>query len=100
MKVLLVGGGAREHAIAKAAVKDDIDLFCFAGNNNPGISRICKKYKLGKVTEIDSVVAFAKEVGAEMALIGPEAPLGEGVADALEGKACCKTAGRTRTPPR
>ena len=93
MKVLLVGGGAREHAIAKAAVKDDIDLFCFAGNNNPGISRICKKYKLGKVTEIDSVVAFAKEVGAEMALVGPEAPLGEGVADALEGKACCKTAG-------
>jgi phosphoribosylamine--glycine ligase len=93
MKVLLVGGGAREHAMAKAAAKDDIELFCFAGNNNPGIGRMCKKYKLGKVTDNDAVVAFAKDVGAEMALIGPEAPLGEGVADALEAEACCRTVG-------
>jgi phosphoribosylamine--glycine ligase len=96
MKVLLVGGGAREHAMAKAAAKDEIELFCYAGNNNPGISRMCKRYTLGKVTDVSSVVAFAKKVGAEMALIGPEAPLGEGVADALEAKACCRTAGPYR----
>lgn len=92
MKVLLIGGGAREHAMAKAAARDDIELYCFAGNNNPGISRMCKKYKLGKVTDVEAVVGFAKDIGAEMALVGPEAPLGEGVADALDGKACCRTA--------
>ena len=47
--------------MAKAAVKDDIELYCFAGNNNPGISKLCKKYVLGKVTDVDSVVAFAKD---------------------------------------
>jgi len=93
MKVLLIGGGAREHAIAKAAVKDDIDFFCFAGNNNPGIAKLCKRYQLGKVTDVKTVVAFAKDVDAELAIVGPEAPLGEGVADALEAEACCKTVG-------
>jgi phosphoribosylamine--glycine ligase len=93
MKVLLIGGGAREHAIAKTAVKDDIEFFCFAGNNNPGIAKLCKKFQLGKVTDVKAVVAFAKDVGAEIAVVGPEAPLGEGVANALEAEACCKTVG-------
>jgi len=93
MKVLLVGSGAREHAIAKAAVKDDIDFYCFAGNNNPGISRLCKKFTLGKVTDVEAVVKFANDIGTELAIVGPEAPLGEGLADALEAKACCKTVG-------
>ena len=93
MKVLLIGSGAREHAIAKAAVKDDIDFYCFAGNNNPGISRLCKEFVVGKVTDTKAVVAFAKKVGAQIAVVGPEAPLGEGVANALEAEACCRTVG-------
>jgi phosphoribosylamine--glycine ligase len=84
VKVLLVGGGAREHAMAKAAARDDIALFTFAGNNNPGIARMSVDYKVGKVTDVEAVAKWAKEKGCEIALVGPEAPLGEGLSDRLE----------------
>jgi len=85
MKVLLVGGGAREHAMAKAALRSgDVELYALMKNRNPGIARLSKEFTLAVETDADKVVEFARKVGAEMAIIGPEAPLAAGVTDALE----------------
>ena len=40
MKVLVVGTGAREHAICDALIKDDVELYAYMSKNNPGISKI------------------------------------------------------------
>ncbi len=83
--VLIVGSGAREHAIAAALSISPAspDLLCFAGAHNPGIARVCRRYLTGDIVDAAAVTAFAKEQGATLAMIGPEAPLAAGVADAL-----------------
>ena len=73
MKVLVVGTGAREHAICDA-LKDDVELYAYMSKNNPGIAKI-STYKIGDEGEVDKVAEFAKENGIELAVIGPEAPL-------------------------
>ncbi|MFB6301029.1 MAG: phosphoribosylamine--glycine ligase [Halobacteriales archaeon] len=84
--VLLVGGGGREHAIARAidASDHDVTLVACAGNRNPGIGAIAETYETLETTDPDAVVEFATETDATMAVIGPESPLAEGVVDALE----------------
>jgi len=84
VKVLLIGGGAREHAMAKAAARDGIDLFAYMGNMNPGIASLSKAFIVGNVLDIKATIDFTKKHHVELALVGPEAPLGEGVTDALE----------------
>jgi phosphoribosylamine--glycine ligase len=85
MKVLVVGSGAREHAITAALARSPQkpQLLCFGSNNNPGIAALCSGYGVGKITDPAVVVAFAQQHGAELAVIGPEAPLASGVSDAL-----------------
>ncbi|MFC6835622.1 phosphoribosylamine--glycine ligase [Halomarina ordinaria] len=80
--VLLVGGGGREHAIARA-LADDCALYACASNRNPGIARLADGVEQLDETHPDAVVAYAEEVGATLAVVGPEAPLAAGVADAL-----------------
>ncbi|MDY6818556.1 MAG: phosphoribosylamine--glycine ligase [Halobacteriales archaeon] len=84
--VLLVGGGGREHAIARAidASDHDVTLVACAGNRNPGIGAIAETYETMETTDPDAVTEFAIMTGATIAVIGPEAPLAEGVVDALE----------------
>jgi len=84
-KILIVGSGAREHAIAAALAKSKQKpaLICFDSARNPGIDALCVKYSVGKIDDAAAVSAFAKENGATLAVIGPEAPLAAGVADAL-----------------
>jgi phosphoribosylamine--glycine ligase len=83
--ILIVGSGAREHAIAAALERSSPrpKLVCFSGAHNPGIVRLCSAYGIGSITDPAEVVAFAGEQRATMAVIGPEAPLAAGVADAL-----------------
>ena len=81
--VLLVGGGGREHAIARA-VADDCALYACASNRNPGIRRLADGFESIGETDADGIVAFATEVGADLAVIGPESALEAGVADALD----------------
>ncbi|RQG97710.1 phosphoribosylamine--glycine ligase [Natrarchaeobius chitinivorans] len=82
--VLLIGGGGREHAIARTLEDSEADLYACAGNRNPGIARIAVGFESLETTDPDAVVEYAEDVGATIAVIGPEAPLEAGVADALE----------------
>lgn len=84
MKVLLVGAGGREHAIAEAVAKSkkNPELYAAMGKKNPGISRLCKDFLLVKETD-RAVVNYALENKIELAVIGPEAPLAAGIPDML-----------------
>ncbi|MFG2434810.1 phosphoribosylamine--glycine ligase [Streptomyces sp. NPDC048508] len=82
MKVLVIGGGAREHALCRSLSLDpDVTaLYCAPGN--AGIADVAE---LHAVDALDgaAVAALATELGAELVIVGPEAPLVAGVADAV-----------------
>jgi phosphoribosylamine--glycine ligase len=82
--VLLVGGGGREHAIARALSESKADLYACAGNRNPGIAAIAEDFETLETTNPKAVVSYAEDVGATLAVVGPEGPLAAGVADALD----------------
>jgi phosphoribosylamine--glycine ligase len=83
--ILIVGSGAREHAIAMALARSPQhpELLCFSGSRNPGIDELCQTYGIGSITNPVAVAAFAREHKTTLAILGPEAPLAVGVADAL-----------------
>ncbi|HMK53796.1 MAG TPA: phosphoribosylamine--glycine ligase [Methanobacteriaceae archaeon] len=83
MKILVVGTGAREHAICQAIFKD-ADLYSFMSNQNPGIARLAKEFKIGSEMDLDTVKKQAILWGVDMAIIGPESPLEAGIVDALQ----------------
>ncbi len=81
--VLLVGGGGREHAIARS-LADDCALYACASNRNPGIRGLADGFEVVNETDSDGIVAYAEAVDADLAVIGPESALAAGVADALD----------------
>ena len=85
MKVLVVGGGGREHAITRAlSCNSGVRIFSVMARKNPGIARIAERVLLEKETNIPEIVRFATEHGLDAAVIGPEAPLEAGIVDHLE----------------
>ena len=84
-KILVIGSGAREHAIVRALDRSPQDkaLYCLASNINPGISVLCNEFTVDNINHPEIVTNYANEVGAGLAIIGPENPLSNGVADAL-----------------
>ena len=83
MKVLVVGSGGREHAvIRKLAENPEIDrIFCAPGNG--GISVQAQLVEI-KATDVEGMVAFAKEEGIDFVVVTPDDPLVLGMADAME----------------
>ncbi len=83
--ILLVGNGAREHAIAEAIrrSKEAPLLFSYMKANNPGIASLSTKTKIGSYSDLAGIINFAEENKVAFAVIGPEDPLGNGVVDAL-----------------
>ncbi|MEI7648541.1 MAG: phosphoribosylamine--glycine ligase [Methanomicrobiales archaeon] len=85
MKILVVGGGGREHAIASALARNrKTVIYSVMAKKNPGISKLAKMVLLCRETDVPRIVAFAKENGIEYSFIGPESPLEAGIVDALE----------------
>ena len=80
MKILVVGSGAREHAIAKALDKT-ADVYTYMGRKNPGLAKISKEYQVGDESDFGAIINFAKDNSVEIAFIGPEAPLEKGIVD-------------------
>jgi len=98
VKVLLIGGGAREHAIADALKRNkDVKLYTLMKNKNPGIAKISEKVSINSETDLNAIKEFVKEVNPDLAVIGPEAPLGVGAADLL-GEMDIPTVGPKRLP--
>ena len=86
MNILIVGSGAREHAIARSLKKSKTPnkLYCFASNRNPGIEEISDILEIGKISNPQAVSNFAAKHSIDLAIIGPEAPLANGIVDALQ----------------
>ncbi|MGO1120285.1 phosphoribosylamine--glycine ligase [Rhodovibrionaceae bacterium A322] len=85
MKILVVGGGGREHALcwSLAASPDCSALYCAPGN--AGIAEDATCVDIG-AEDIDALVAFAKEKAINLVVVGPEAPLVLGLVDRLQAE--------------
>ncbi len=89
MRVLVIGSGAREHALLNGLRKDPVVDYLAIAPGNAGTSRIAEQFDVD-VTSADEVTTLARRVRADLVVIGPETPLVLGVADALRaaGIAC------------
>ncbi|SOJ57379.1 Phosphoribosylamine--glycine ligase [Mycobacterium simulans] len=82
MRVLVIGSGAREHALLLALSCDPTVTGLIIAPGNAGTARLAEQHQVD-ITSGDEVVALAREVRADMVVIGPEVPLVLGVADAV-----------------
>lgn len=84
MNYLVVGGGGREHALARAlSCNPESVLYAVMSSANPGITALCRDYLIASETDSDAIVSYARRQQIDYAVIGPEAPLHAGVSDAL-----------------
>ena len=87
MNILVVGGGAREHAICDAVYRSkNVNLYSFMSNLNPGIKDLSQDYFLEKETNLEKVVEFSKLKDIDIVLVGPEAPLEIGITNELNSE--------------
>jgi phosphoribosylamine---glycine ligase len=87
MRVLVIGSGAREHALVArlAADRDAGDILCVPGN--PGITRLARTFR-ADVSDVNALAAVADREAIDFTVVGPELPLSLGIADrfAAEGR--------------
>ena len=85
MKVLVIGGGGREHAICwKLSKSPKVDeLYCVPGN--AGIAEVAKCVDIG-VMDFEKIADFAKKEAFDLVVVGPDDPLAGGIVDVLEEK--------------
>ncbi|NLN76322.1 MAG: phosphoribosylamine--glycine ligase, partial [Armatimonadetes bacterium] len=85
MKVLVIGGGGREHALAwKIAQSDKVNKI-FVRPGNAGVDEIAERINIG-ATDVKALADFAESNGIDLTVVGPEASLGAGVADEFESR--------------
>jgi phosphoribosylamine---glycine ligase len=85
VRVVLIGSGGREHALALGLAADPAVTELIAAPGNPGIEPVARPWPVDP-TDPGAVAALAVEVGADLVVVGPEAPLVAGVADAVRAK--------------
>ena len=83
MKVLIVGGGGREHAIAYCAAKSSKVEKMYCAPGNAGIAEYAECVSIGAM-EFDKLVAFAEEKGIDLVIVGMDDPLVGGLVDKFE----------------
>ena len=84
LAVLVVGGGGREHALALALARDPAVTRLYCAPGNPGTAAVATNYPL-TINDPRAVVTLARRLRVDLVVIGPEAPLVAGVADAVRG---------------
>ncbi len=82
MKVLVIGGGGREHAIVEALSRSERVSKIFCAPGNAGIAALAQCVPV-KDTDVDGLLSFARENAVDLTVVGPEAALSAGVADAF-----------------
>src|SRR5690349_2078218 len=85
MKVLVIGGGGREHAILwalKHTATIPVTLYCSPGNG--GIASIAQCVPLADTA---AIIDFARQTGIDLTVVGPEAPLAAGIVDGFQNAA-------------
>src|SRR5246127_321400 len=89
MNILLVGSGGREHALAWKIAQSPLLSRLVAAPGNPGMAALCETRAVA-ATDVDALVALAREIAADLVVIGPEVAVAAGLADALTvaGIAC------------
>ena len=85
MKVLIVGSGGREHAIAAAVAKSSKVEKIYCAPGNAGIAQIAECVPIGAM-EFDRLVTFAKEKEIDLTVVGMDDPLVGGIVDAFEAE--------------
>ena len=83
MKILIVGGGGREHAIAVAVAESPKADKIYCAPGNAGIAEVAECVPIG-VDEFDRIASFAKEKEVDLVIVGPDDPLAAGLVDVLE----------------
>lgn len=85
MRVLVVGGGGREHALVRKIAQSPLvgKIYCAPGNGGISAFAECLPYK---ATDIDGISAFAAENAIDLVVVAPDDPLAAGMVDALESK--------------
>ncbi len=85
MKILVVGGGGREHAVIKKLLKDrrDLQIFCAPGNGGIGQEAICVNIAADDLTQL---VTYASVQAFDLVIVTPDDPLAAGLVDMLEEK--------------
>lgn len=100
MKILVVGSGGREHAIAQAlANSKEVIVYAAMSRENPGIARLSKEVLITKETDLQKIATFCRINEIKYAFIGPEIPLEAGIVDTLE-KEGVQCVGPTRAAAR
>lgn len=83
MKILLIGSGGREHALAWRLRQDDPGLQLFTAPGNAGTAQMGANLPIG-VTDFDALLAWAQAEKPDLTIVGPEAPLCDGIVDRFE----------------
>jgi len=85
VEVLVIGGGGREHALTLALVRDPGVTAVHAAPGNPGMAGVATLHEVEPL-DAESVASLAERLGVDLVVIGPEAPLVAGVADAVRAR--------------
>ena len=87
-KVIIIGNGAREHALAETLKRSSqgVEIFTFGGAKNPAMFEMSTEYEIGSVTDLNHIKEFAERVRPDFVIPGPEAPIAVGVSDMLGEK--------------
>lgn len=83
MRILVVGGGCREHILAQRLIQEGNVIFSAMRYRNPGIQRIAEEVLITDERKISDMVNFAERRRVEFVVVGPEDPLEAGIADSL-----------------
>ena len=85
MNILLIGSGAREHALAVALARSPQTkrLCCYGTHANPGILPLCDQYAVGSLTELSQITRFAQTACIDIAIVEPRQAFLAGIVDHL-----------------